>query len=390
MPVVNKGKEFDKELGRICKLFNDNKTYDGFVHLVEMNPEYSNRNKCKRCGKEIYYSNVTFKGPYQEYPTFKGGTTPYSTKIINDVVYNICTCESCMKEKFPEWETLNTSRVFNRPTVYAQYAFDIPSDEIEAKNKELCIRSIDNFKKKYGNEEGEKRWNAYVEKQRYTNTFEYKHKKYGMTKDEFDEYNKSRAVTLDNFINRYGEELALIKWDEYVKKESYSMTKDYFIKKYGEDDGSKMWKTLCDGRKYIGSYSKISQELFFELIKNDLFSEHDIYFAELNNEYEILTSNNKLYYLDFYDKTLNVCIEFNGLKFHPKPCLYNESDEFTNPISNKVYKVFDLWKKEKDRQAALMNEFGIYTIIVWEDDYKKDKKKCICDIVNQIIKHCNI
>ena len=390
MPIVNKGKELDRELGRICKAFNDNKTYEGFVHLIDMNPEYTNRNVCKRCGKELYYSNVTFKGPYQEYPTFKGGTTPYSTKTIDGVIYNICTCEDCMRKEFPEWDTLNTSRVFNRPTVYAQYAFDIPESAIESKNKELCIRNLENFKRKYGDDEGEKRWNDYLEKQRYTNTFEYKHQKYGMTEEEFERYNKSRATTFNNFVERYGEEVAVIKWGEYIKKETYSISKEYFIEKYGNERGTKKWENFCNKRQSIGSYSKISQELFSTLIKNEVFNNHEIYFAELNNEYEILTSEHKLYYLDFYDKTLNLCIEFNGIKFHPKRGMYSADDKFTNPISNEVYSVSDIWKKEEQRKQILDKEFGIHTIVVWEDDYKMNKKACVCNLINEIIKYYNI
>lgn len=387
MPIVNKGKKLNKELSVLCSNFNKNKSYDMFVSLVNMNPNYNNRNVCRCCGKELYYKNVTFKGAYQDYPTFLGGTTPYSQKIIESVVYHLSVCEECMREKFPEWDNLNTSRVFNRPNKYTQYAFNIPDDVLCEKTKELCVRTLESFCKKYGNDEGINRWNAYREKQRETNTFEYKNKRYGMTQEDFDLYNKSRSITLDNLVKKYGEEVGYGKWNEYLRKQRYSVTKEYFIERYGEEHGLEKWKRFEKNRLEIGSYSKISQELFSELCKNEIFSGHDVYFAENNFEYEIMTSDGNLYYLDFYDKTLGVCVEFNGIAFHPKHGRYSENDYFKNPFDSQYQLVSDIWKKEKHRYDSLESEYGIKTFVVWEDDYKKDKTKCICSVINNIIKY---
>ena len=77
-----------------------------------------------------------------------------------------------------------------------------------------------------------------------------------------------------------------------------------------------------------GSYSKISQELFWELfdiVKNDFNS---IYFASLNhqtqsndesgrnNEFLVRRNNGKCYLLDFYVKDTNKVIEFDGDYWH--------------------------------------------------------------------------
>lgn len=61
-----------------------------------------------------------------------------------------------MLHKFPELRDKNISRIYNMPTKYAQYAFDIPNDELKVKYKELCIRNEEAFIKKYGIEEGDK------------------------------------------------------------------------------------------------------------------------------------------------------------------------------------------------------------------------------------------
>ena len=394
MPIVNAGKKRNEELYQKCQCFNKNKTYDGFVELITNNPYYNNRNKCKICGGELYYSNVLFRGAFQEHPKIYSGTSPISTKTINGNVYKLCVCEKCMSEHFKEWDDIkNKSRVYNRPTKYAQFAFDIPEDVIYKKNMELCVRSLDSFIKKYGEVEGNKRWNDYVEKQRITNTFEYKHAKCGMTEEEFDRYNKNRSCTLDNFIKRYGENEGIEKWNKYRKKEAYCNTRKYFIETYGEIEGLKKWENFDNARKSNRGYSFISQEFFRSLISDPLFENHEIYFAERNYEYEVLTENGSLYYLDFYDKTIGICIEFNGLKFHPKPGKYKDDEIFNGlyKTSNKTVK--ELIEKEEKRNSDIEKELKATVITVWEDDYKHNKRQCIqntLDIIKKIVTYGKI
>ena len=56
----------------------------------------------------------------------------------------------------------------------------------------------------YGINEGKIRWEIYKQKQAYTNSFEYKNKKYGMTEEQFKNYNKNRSSTLELMCKRYG------------------------------------------------------------------------------------------------------------------------------------------------------------------------------------------
>ena len=72
-------------------------------------------------------------------------------------------------------------------------------------------------------------------------------------------------------------------------------------KTYGEDEGIKKWNNFNNARIINRSYSMISQDLFRTIIQNDIFKDHEIYFAEYNYEYEVYTDTGHLYYLDFYD-----------------------------------------------------------------------------------------
>ena len=97
----------------------------------------------------------------------------------------------------------------------------------------------------FGEEEGLKKWNHYCELQSKTNTFEYKKEKYGWTKEDFDAYNKTRAITLENQIAKYGEEEGTKRFKEYCDKQSYAGCKlEYFIEKYGEVEGKKKYEEV--------------------------------------------------------------------------------------------------------------------------------------------------
>lgn len=56
--------------------------------------------------------------------------------------------------------------------------------------------------KRYGETKGLERWKLYCDRQAETNTFEYKNFRYGMTLDEFDEYNKSRTRAMLKASNK--------------------------------------------------------------------------------------------------------------------------------------------------------------------------------------------
>ncbi len=128
-----------------------------------------------------------------------------------------------------------------------QYRNEFGNDSICSKeNKKNQGTSLEKMIKKYGKIEGTRKWEEYKNKQAETNTFEYKHKKYGWSKEQFDAYNKSRAITFENLIKKYGEEEGTRKWEEYRIKQAYSGCKlFYFIEKYGKIEGTRKYKDIC-------------------------------------------------------------------------------------------------------------------------------------------------
>jgi len=87
-------------------------------------------------------------------------------------------------------------------------------------NKRANTKS--NFIKKYGKKEGTRRWNEYKNKQAYSNTLEYKKKKYSWSEQDWIEYNKSRGLKGKSNPN-------------YKKGYYY-----YWVQEYGKEVADKM------------------------------------------------------------------------------------------------------------------------------------------------------
>lgn len=247
---------------------------------------------------------------------------------------------------------------------------------------------------KYGEHEGIKRWNTYCQKQSESNTFNYKHKKYGWDKNQFNEYNKSRSITKEHCIQRHGKVKGLTVWNNYCNKQKTAgCTVEWFISKYGEVDGLKKYNTVCDKkaltvdnfiRKYgiLGEdkyleycnnrrcefFSKVSQELFNNVF--DCISYDKCYYHDYNKEYGVfLRKLNKYTFLDFYVLDNNKAIEFYGDYWHCNPRLYNE--DYKHTVYNKTAK--DIWDYDRQRLLALKEEHGIDTLLIWENEYIADK-----------------
>jgi hypothetical protein len=235
----------------------------------------------------------------------------------------------------------------------------------------------DNLIKKYGDEDGEARWNSYCEKQRLTNTFEYKQKKYGWNKRQFNEYNKSRAVTKKNCIRRHGPEKGLEVWNNYVERQKYVGVKlEYFIEKYGTENGKLKYEDMLRRKIYTPNYT--NNGIYYSAISYELFSKLDsknsefVFYGGKNNEY-ILSSGSVIYALDYFDVRTNKAIEFMGDYWHCNPSKYEES--YFHSQRSKIAK--EIWADDVLRINNIRSMFNIETLIIWESDYINNKEKII-------------
>jgi G:T-mismatch repair DNA endonuclease (very short patch repair protein) len=262
----------------------------------------------------------------------------------------------------------------------------------------------------YGKYNGLKKWESYCKKQSESNTLKYKREKYGWSEEQFEEYNKSRSITLDNLIKRHGKVEGLKKWESYRKKQSYcGCSLDYFKEKYGKEEGSKIYKSinwkkshcldfyiwkygreegLIRFERYFDKlnnntiYSKMSQKFFWliysELNKNDRKYCH---FGELNKEFGI-NDNGKYYFYDFVLSNKKICIEFNGDYWHANPVIYKPDEEIRYP-QKIIRKAREIWEIDKNKNSVIM-ERGYKVYIIWERNYILDVEKELKNMENII------
>ena len=319
---------------------------------------------------------------------------------INGIEYYICACENCVENKFKNNLPKRRHMFFALSCKYAQFIYNIPEDIAMNLRKSMTGITKENMILKYGDIEGIKKWKDYVNKQSYTNTYKYKHEKYGWSKDDFDKYNKLRAVTLDNLILKYGKVKGLEKWNAYIQKQKETKSKEYMINKfgiskykeinhskahtlenyisrYGKDLGIEKFNLYLSLSKPF--FSKISQKCFDDIDKL-LNNKYTTYYATKNHEYGV-NLGNRYIYLDYYIKELNINIEFNGNRFHANPKMFTELD-CPNPF-NKSLTSKDIWKMDKERYEDLLKQRNIKTFIIWEDEYNNfDAKKYIENVLN--------
>lgn len=337
----------------------------------------------KKCGKFLAYDNAVFhiNQATKKLVTDDNKLSFLSTRNYNGNEYHLCRCYDCVCEKFPNFRDVRF-KFAHKAAKYTQYGFGVSDEDF----KPVCDtrQSVTKEKmiKKYGISEGTQRWNSYCKKQADSNKFEYKHEKHGMTLEEYNEYNKSRAVTLDNMIKRYGVNEGLIHWNQYVERECYTCTLPYYIEKYGEEIGKEKYDILINKRNPANRLfgpSAISLEMFNKLIKK--FKNNIIYYDD--NEFKVKTLKYNLYYVDYYDETLNIVIEFYGNYFHLNPEKYSP-DFIQYKNHEKCIKAKDKWQHDKERIDDIQQTLNCKVIIVWESTYRNDKKGTIKSLIQMI------
>lgn len=338
---------------------------------------------CKECGKFLAYDNAVFhiNSVTKKIVCDDNKLSFLSTRNYNGNEYHLCRCYDCVCEKFPNFKDVRF-KFAHKAAKYTQYGFGVPDEDF----KPVCDarQSVTKEKmiKKYGITEGTERWNSYCKKQADSNKFEYKHEKYGMTYEEYDEYNKSRAVTLDNMIKRYGVQDGLFHWNQYVERQRYTCTLEYFIEKYGDTIGTEKYNDFVEKRNTSNRLfgpSAISLEMFDKLIKN--YKNNIVYYDE--NEYSVHTNKLCLYHVDYYDKTLNIIIEFYGDFFHLNPKIY-DADFIQFKHHEKAILAKNRWQHDKERIDDIQQTLNCKVIIVWESTYKNDKKGTINSLIQMI------
>ena len=179
---------------------------------------------------------------------------------------------------------------------------------------------------------------------------------------------------------------------ELVKKVQSTNTVETYIKKYGYEMGIAEWnkrnakwgeqmRILKTESGCVGNaYSKAACKLFDSVIES--LSADGIVFEKVyygKNEFSKWdTEYNRVYFYDFVINDIKLCVEYNGIMFHPKPNDY----EWKSLFSGKGY---DDVRKYDIRKQQVITDLGYTLIVVWEDDIFEKSLKTILDTCKTLL-----
>lgn len=252
----------------------------------------------------------------------------------------------------------------------------------------------------YGPEEGQTRFDNYRDKQAYTASTDYFLNK-GMSSEEVSDYHKSRAVTLDNMIKRYGEIEGAIRFQKYRERQAFTNSSEYlgyekyklvnsmrghnlknYVRLYGQDAAE---SKLIEFWKGAGYRSKMADDFFASLSETVMFKGYKCYFGE--NEYVLYSrADKRVYKYDFVCYDMKICIEFHGDHYHGNPDIYKPSDTLKGRGQSKI-RAIDAWSSDAKKRNALLSERNIETLEIWESDAKRDIADCFRRIDEYIKLH---
>ena len=266
------------------------------------------------------------------------------------------------------------------PSFYFKWLFDITDEELAVETKKFDTASLESFIRRFGEEEGKKKFDAYSKRQAYTCSKEYMKETRGWTDEQWKEFNQSRASTKENFIKRYGKDLGTVKWDKHCAYESYAGNSlEWFITKYGEEEGNRIYLDVCNKRSLFRAYSKRSQDLFRRIDAKLGNQSIDSRYFEKNYEFEVFVNIDGIRRMVKLDYFLNgKAIEFNGDYWHANPSMYYSDDLID--IHDELKIVKDIWEADAKRNKAI-EDLGYKIKVVWESDYMKDRDKLVDECV---------
>lgn len=274
------------------------------------------------------------------------------------------------------------------------------SEVVDETVKKTTAVTLENLIQKYGEDAGQIKWENYKSKQAYSNSYEYKKEKFGWSKKQFDDYNSSRAQTLEKMIERYGEEEGIKKWEVYCNRQSYTNTKNYFTSKYGEELGTKKYIEI-NKRKAVNNPVLLSERLsigiedatqiilsrqkqfFTSNIEQEFISAIEKQIGELDH-----TTQKNPYgkwsqllgtYIIYDIKHKNCIIEFNGDYWHANPKIYKD----TTIIRGKT--AVDIQRRDM-LKLKTAEDLGLKTLVVWESDFKQNKESTINEVCKWILR----
>lgn len=354
----------------------------------------------------------------------------YTTKTIRNRLESIRQFILCEVDE--HW--LARLRIIQRKLktdVISEYACRIRyGDKWVDKRNDLIKRVIvseENFIRRFGKEEGERRWKEF----RNLKTYGLKHmvERYGEAEGKrrwdkalsqkvntMQERKKIKpyrnGLTLREYQDRFGEEEGLAKWTKRCENTSYRASKQYYVDTFGEAEGSIKWAEYCKNMDKTSLKSFINREgeeigtqKYNEFVKKLKYIRTKEYFIEKYGEergieeYNILAIKRKFKTIKYSKISQELFWEIHSKYDGKEDMFFAElNEEYLIYVFNDNFMYIELdfmcgdkviefdgdyWhdnekRKEKDR---LRDEYlisnGYQVLRIKESEYKKDKEKII-------------
>jgi hypothetical protein len=166
------------------------------------------------------------------------------------------------------------------------------------------------------------------------------------------------TTNLENYVKKYGKEEGIKKYEERNRKISRANTLSWFIEKYGEIEGLEKYDIFRKKKhKAFGPNKSIRSRII-----NDILDRYNIYYIE---EYKYENEIKRNGAIDFYLPEWNIIIEYYGDYWHCNPKFYNEN-YFHRIMKRFAYDIWE--KDKKRIQYLFNKEFNknISILIIWE------------------------
>lgn len=115
--------------------------------------------------------------------------------------------------------------------------------------KKCNTTSLETFKRKFGEEEGLKKYQEYCKKQGENSHFNWKfHASKGMSEEEAKALTSklARNGTLENTIEKWGDEEGKRRYNERGKRQGYKISLKGYLERYGEEEGWKKYRRVLN------------------------------------------------------------------------------------------------------------------------------------------------
>ena len=249
------------------------------------------------------------------------------------------------KEHIKKWYEGSLKYNYKKDSMSLNFFINKNNGDLESakiayeKRKEEVKQNLNNFIKRWGIEEGTKKYKKHCELLAYLNTIE-------------------------SYIERYGEIDGPLKYKEWTNKISCNI--ENFIKKYGEIEGTLKYKKWLIGITNGNFYSKESKRFFDKLQEklniNIKYGEKE-YFIYDNEGF----NNQHIFFYDGYIKKYNLIIEYDTPAYH------------SYIMNNNCVRLGNLEKDKFKENLVLKNNYNFYRVFVknWKKETNTELEKLI-------------